>query len=85
MSTFYQKRLDIDTKGELFICLTIDLIGNNRNMWDMDLAKLCHLTDPECIVKHINHLIYGEGSHTGIHAFCSCTFFISGFKSHHDK
>ncbi len=46
MSTFYQKSLYIDTKEELFIYLTMYLICNHRNMWDMDLAKLCHLTDP---------------------------------------
>ena len=49
MSTFYLKWLDIDRKQELFRYLTIDLTGNQRNMWDMDLVNLFHLTDPECI------------------------------------
>ena len=47
MSTFCHKSLNIDTKQELFRYLTIVLTGNQRNMWDMDLAKLFHLTDPE--------------------------------------
>ena len=45
--TFYHKWLEIDTKQELFRYLATDLIGKERNMWDMDLVKLCHLTDPE--------------------------------------
>ena len=49
MSTLYQKWLDIDTKQELFRYLTIDLTGNQTNTWDTDLAKLFHLTDPECL------------------------------------
>ena len=50
MATFYHKQLDIDTEQELFRYLTINLTGNQRNMWDMDLAKLFRLTDPECVI-----------------------------------
>ena len=52
MSTFYQRWLDIDIKQEFFKYLTIRLIGNQTITWDMDLAKLFHLTDPEC--NHCN-------------------------------
>ncbi len=47
ISTFYHKWLDIDAKQELFRYLTMGLIGKQRNMWDIDLTKLFHLTDPE--------------------------------------
>ena len=33
-----------------------NLIGRHRNMWDMDLVKLFHLTDPECIAYSGPHL-----------------------------
>ena len=48
ISTFYHKWLDIDTKQELFRYRIMGLIGKQRNMVDIDLAKLFHLTDPEC-------------------------------------
>ena len=47
ISTFYHEWLDIDTKQELCRYQITDLIGRQRNTWDMDLAKLFHLTDPE--------------------------------------
>ena len=46
--TFYNKWLDIDTKQELFRYLIMDVIGKQRNTWDIDLVKLFHLSDPEC-------------------------------------
>ena len=50
ISTFYHKWLDIGTKQELFRYQITNLIGRLRNTWDMDLAKLFHLTDSECDV-----------------------------------
>ena len=46
MSNSYHKWLYIDAKQELSRYLTADLIANQRNMGDMDLAKMFHLTDP---------------------------------------
>ncbi len=51
ISIFYHKWLDIDTEQELFRYLIMSLIGKQRNTWDIDLVKLCHLTDPECIMR----------------------------------
>ncbi len=56
VSTFYQKWLDNFTKQKLFIYLTIGLCDNWRNMWDIDLAKLLHLTDPECAIMNMERL-----------------------------
>ena len=48
--TFYNKWLDSRPNEELFRYLTIDFIANQRNMGDIDLAILFHLTDPECYI-----------------------------------
>ena len=47
MSNLSHKWIDFDTKQKLFRYLIMDLIGKQRNTWDIDLAKLFHLTDPE--------------------------------------
>ncbi len=50
MPNFYYKWIDIDTKQVLFRYLIMNLIDKQRKMWDIDLVKLCHLTDPECYI-----------------------------------
>ncbi len=40
--------MEIETKKELSKYLIMNLIVKQRDMWDIDLAELCHLTDPEC-------------------------------------
>ena len=48
MSTFHHKCLAIGTKQEFCRYLIMDLIGKQKNMWDIDLMKLFHLYDPGC-------------------------------------
>ena len=40
--------MEIEAKQESSKYLSMELIGKQRNTWDIVLAKLCHLTDPEC-------------------------------------
>ena len=47
ISIFYHKWMEIEAKQELSKYLIMDLIGKQRNTWDIGLAKLFHLTDPE--------------------------------------
>ena len=49
ISTFYHKWLDTGTKLESLIYLIMSLIRKQRNMVDIDLVKLFHLTNSECI------------------------------------
>ena len=50
-STIYHKLLDIDIEQELFRYLLVGLNSKQRYTWDIDLAKLFHLTDPDLCVS----------------------------------
>ena len=45
---FYHKHLDFKEKVKSFGYLIIDIHGDHSKVWDTVLAKLLHLTDPEC-------------------------------------